>query len=105
MASLERQVAADAKRAVRSPERGAHVIVGNQALERVADHGGELEFSQPGRVRCDAFDPFDIVAPPGPGEREAVRVEADQTPGMTMVAGAVKHQPGTATDVKNRASG
>src|SRR5258708_17851463 len=101
MTSLERELAAIAERPVDSAERSTDVVIGDEALERVADHGGELEFIQPGRVRSRSFDPLDIVAAPGPGKRRAIRVEAGQTAGMTMFACAVEHQTGTAADVKH----
>src|SRR5215472_7083768 len=104
MTSLERELAAIAERAVDSAERCADVFIGDQALERVADHGGEFEFRQPGSGRRGGLHPLDVIAAPGSGKREAIGVEARKTSGMTVFPRAVEHQAGAAANVEHRTS-
>jgi hypothetical protein len=102
MAALEHEAAALAQRGVDRRKRGTQVMVGDQALERVPGHRGEVEAGRPPRVRRRALDPLHIGPPPGPLQRGPVRIQAYQAPAMAVVAGAGQHAAGAAADIKHR---
>ncbi|GAA3371001.1 hypothetical protein GCM10020367_19920 [Streptomyces sannanensis] len=102
MARLEREATAFAQRRMDRRERGPQVIVGYEALERVARHRRELELAAPPGLRRGALHPLDLAPPPGPGQRGTVRVEADEPAGMTLPPCTVQHGTGATPDVQDR---
>jgi hypothetical protein len=66
VARLEHEVAAVAQGGVYGRERGAQIVIGDETLERVSGHRGEIEAVLPPRVRCRARDPLDAGPAPGP---------------------------------------